>query len=116
LIEKLNSPEFKSFGYFWKDEDSVRTQAYGDDIFFHSGSSENMKTWIEVVNVFNFQSNIQLNTKKFMILKIGRDRKMELTIQDSILKENNIITFQDDKKLVRYQASLLNTRKIAKMK
>jgi hypothetical protein len=116
LIEKLNSSELKRFGYYWNDENGVTAQAYPDDILLFSNSYESVVTLVGVVNDFNWGSNIQLNSKKCEILKIGRDYNSEFTIQDPISKESNIISCKDGTNVVRYLGIPLATRKIAKMK
>jgi hypothetical protein len=40
LIEKLKSPEFKRFGYYWDDEDGVTAQAYADDILLFANCTK----------------------------------------------------------------------------
>jgi hypothetical protein len=71
---------------------------------------------VEIVNDFNYHSNIQLNPKKCEILKIGKDRNVEFIIQDPISKKSNTIQCKDGTNVVRYLGIPLATRKIAKMK
>jgi hypothetical protein len=73
LIEKLSSQEFKSYGYWWGDNDGVTAQAYADDILLFANSYDNMMELIRAVQDFIRESNIQPNPKKYHKLKIGKD-------------------------------------------
>jgi hypothetical protein len=116
LIEKLNSKELKKFGYYWNDEDGVTAQAYADDILLFANSFESLQSLVEIVNDFNYHSNIQLNPKKCEILKVGKDRNEIFEIQDPISGERNSISCKDGTNVVRYLGIPLATKKIAKMK
>jgi hypothetical protein len=116
LIEKLNSKELRKFGSYWNAEDGVTAQAYADDILLFANSYYSLQQLVEIVNDFNWHSNIQLNPKKCEILKIGKDHNTEFTIQDPISKETNIISCKDGTNVVRYLGIPLTARKISKMK
>jgi hypothetical protein len=45
-------------------DDIVTAQAYPDDILLCANSYESLVALVEVVNDFNFGSNIQINLKK----------------------------------------------------
>jgi hypothetical protein len=65
LIEKLNSPECKKLCFSWDTDDYLIAQAYTDDILLFSDSYEHMMDLVGIVNDLNYESNIQLNPKKW---------------------------------------------------
>jgi hypothetical protein len=50
-----------------------------------------MMELVRIVNDFNYESNIQLNQKKFQMLKIGNTFHREFKIVDPISGNENII-------------------------
>jgi hypothetical protein len=59
-----------------------------------------MVEFVKIVNNFNSESNIQLNPKKCLMLKIGNDNHTEFIIVDIISHDENIIDSRNNTKII----------------
>jgi hypothetical protein len=65
---------------------------------------------------FIYQSNVQLNPKKYELFKIGNDSKTEFIIKDRKTGEFSTLDCQDKTKIIRFRGAPLGKGKFTKMK